>query len=429
MRIIAVRHRVKQTRSGEARPTQVTIHNDDSTKDSYDLETETDELDFLLGRFPVLYRAYEEGEDLTLFRRHHLKYTKVDDGDGGKKEVVSKVPVKYDGLASGDKVVMALGGSGDRFAFALSKRGEFVGASVHRLPAFELNQRRGERSKDEDTDTLVEIFRNFPELFYEVGPRDRDLILVKEAFYARREAQQARIGCDQRLTSRVNGQTFLSEEGHYPEGLIEDEADAKKANDMILQALIKEEVGRDKELKVIVHRLSVWNGVFKSIKGVGEVIAAGVIVAVGDIRRFKTAPKLKRFLGAHVDADGRFPRRRVGEVANWHPSGRQALYLLSDQFVKRPDSEWGEKYREYKKMLREKHPVPECSVCGTPWQDCRRGQEGVKDFEKHTRRYTDGHIHKMAMKKATTKFVEMLWKKWWELERASQGVESKESAA
>lgn len=432
-RLIAIRHRVKKTRSGEARPTQILIQLLDGTRTSYDLESETDELDFLLERYPTSFRSYVEGEELTAIEKRFAKYSTVEDAHGNKVDVITKVPATYEGLRAGDKVVMTLGGSGDRLAFAMSKRGEVIGASVYRLPPFELQARRGERNKEEDIDTLIEIFRSNPDVFYEVSARDRDLIALKEAFYSRKEAMMARIGCDQRLLSRVIGQIFLSEEGHYPDGTIEDEADAKKATDQILRGLIAEENIRERELKSIVRRLPVWQDLFKSITGVGEVIAAGIIVAVGDIRRFKTAPKLKRFLGSHVDAEGRLPRRRSGEVANWHPGGRQALYLLSDQFVKRKDSEWGVKYREYKAMLRAKHPVVECSVCGVAIEDCRkRTGETVADAAasaKHARRYTDGHIHKMAMKKATTKFVEMLWKKWWELERASQGVESKESAA
>ena len=429
MRIIGIRHRVKRTREGEARPTQVMIYLPSGEVSSYDLETETDEFDFLLGRFPVSYRPYVDGEDLSVFHKHHLKMKKSEDDE---KEVVAKVPAEYEGLAEGDIVLMILGGSGDRFAFALSKRGEFIGANVYRLPAFEINSRRGERSKDEDTMTLVEIFRSNPELFYRVGVRDRDLIRVKEAFFARKEAQHARIGCGQRLSARVIGQIFLSDEGLYPDGLIEDACDAEKANDVILQGLIMEEKRRDTELKLVVRRLDVWREIFSPIKGVGETIAAGIVVAVGDIRRFSTKHKLKKFMGVHVDEQGRFPRRRVGSVANWHPAGRQSLYLLADQFNRRADSEWGMKLREIKRKLREKHPVVECSACALPWEDCKKKNgeamtEAVASA-KHTRRYTDGHIHKMAIWKTLNKFVEALYRDWWNLERRLT-ADKKENAA
>jgi hypothetical protein len=84
-------------------------------------------------------------------------------------------------------------------------------------------------------------------------------------------------------------------------------------------------------------------------------------------------------------------------VANWSPNSRQALYLLGDQFNRRPDSEWGSKLLRYKRNLREKHP--EVVV----------GENGAK-------KYTDGHILKMALWRARSRFAEWLWKKWTALE-------------
>lgn len=452
MRIIGVRHRVKRTTQGEARPTQVVVQSGDNIL-SYDLATETDELDFMLGRFPTGFRSANEEDDLKNFLERQVKWKKLKSEEEASEHPrnlvrhekkdwfrATHVPDAFDGLTSGDRVVMVLGGSGDRFAFALSKRGEQIGASVHRLPSFLLNEKRGERSKDEDTLTLIELFQSNPEIFYRIEARDRDLIQLKEAFYGRVEAQRARIGCEQRLGSRVIGKIFLSEDGLYPNGLIEDEADAEKANDLILKGLNDEEKRRDKDLKRAVRKLDVWREIFVDIEGIGETIAAGVVVAVGDIRRFKTAPKLKKFLGVHVDALGRFPRKRVGVVANWHPKGRQALYLLAQQFLYRPDSVWGKKLREYKAKLREKHPVVECSVCQVPFDECKKANgtleivDAMQDValtpRKHTKRYTDGHIHKMAIWKTLTKFVEALHRDWWNLEKRSEGLpNSKESAA
>lgn len=451
VRIIGIRHRVKRTAQGEARPTQVTIREGEKTV-SYNLETETDELDFVLSRLPVSYRQYMEGEDLSGFLPRHLKTKKVSKGDDGK-EIVSSVPSVYDGLRSGDKVVMALGGSGDRLAFALSKRGDVVKAGVHRLPGFELNARRGDASKDDDSKTLVAIFETNPELFYRVGVRDRELILLKESYFARQEAQRARIGCEQRLRGRHIGKIFLTEDGLYPDGLIEDDFDARMATDKILRGLETEERGRDADLKRTVETLPVWREIFTKVEGVGPTIAGGIITAVGDVRRFSTAPKLKRFLGVHVECRvvclecwknmspmdlkmvdetlvcpacegttfnevGRFPRRRAGSVANWHPNGRQALYLLAGQFVYRPDSEWGRKLRAKKAVLREKHPVLECSVCNVPWDECKKDLSS-----RHTKRFTDGHIHKMAMWWSLTKFVEWLHREWWKLEKGEKKEE------
>jgi hypothetical protein len=209
---------------------------------------------------------------------------------------------------------------------------------------------------------------------------------------------KARIACEQRLHQRFIGQIFCSEAGLYPQGGIEKAYDELKANDLTLKALLSEEAKAERELKKAVETTDVFKNVFEQIEGCGFLITARIISAVGDIRRFETAPKLKKFLGVHVLDDGRFPRRRNSEIANWNNEARQALYLLGEQFNRRPDSVWGKYFRLCKQRLREKHPE--------------------KTIEGGKTRYSDGHIHKMGAWRCRSRFVEWLFKEWWKLEKA-----------
>lgn len=386
-RLIGFRHRVKQTREGEARPTMVAVKDGEFTK-VHELETETDELDFVLGRFPTGWHFAEEGENLSEVRPHHQKKRKK----AGATEESTQVPTGYDGLAAGDTVCMMFGGSGDRLAYALSRRGDDIGAAVYRVPPFMVVRGEGVE-KDDDHKSLVELYLTQPGLFYHIGPRDRDFIAVSESYRARRDAQKERIKCDQRLRQRAIGAIFLTSDGLYPEGTIEDAYDALKASDIIFQNLVREEGRREAELRKLVVKLDVWEKIFEGIEGCGEVLAAGIMSPIGDIRRFSNREKLKKFAGVHVLPDGRFARRRLGTVANWNPQLRQALYNLADQWVKRKESHWGLVQRAYKVKLREKHP--EVVV----------GEGGKK-------RYTNGHIHKMASWRTITKFVEWLHEEW-----------------
>lgn len=408
-RYIGIRHRVKRTAEGESRPTMVAIKSGEVLVE-HKLATETDELDFLLGRFPFEYRDIEPDEDLGKFRSHQVEWRKLREGEDAsafprthtrqrrdKKYEVARVPKEYDGLATGDTVAMVLGGSGDRFAYALSRRGQEIGATVMRIPPFVLKERRGDASSDQDHIMLVSLAEQEPSLFYAVGPRDRDLIRVQEVSRARRDAQKDRIACEQRLRSRLIGQIFLSEEGRYPEGSIEDEYDKMQANDVIYHNLSIEEKQREQELKRAVRALDIWRELFDPITGVGEVLAAGIIAPIGDIRRFASESKLKAFAGVHVLPDGRIPRKRLGSAANWNAQLRQALYLLGDQFNYRPDSPWGQRLREYKRRFRETHPEP--------------------IVVKGKKRYSDAHIHKMAIWRTLTKFVEWLHREWTRLEQ------------
>lgn len=419
-RIIGIRHRVKVLAGGESRPTQIFIRDTNTEKEvSRILDDDNAELDFVLGRLPISWRPITDEDDLGDFPGHHVRWEKFSSESGGaenvpekflRKEgkivmVATKVPGSYDGLRSGDKVAMVLGGSGDRLAYALTNRGIEIGASVYRIPPFVFQKKREEspedfrNGKDRDAELLVQILNTSLELFYLSRPRDMNLIALREALRLRNDAMKARIACVQRLRQSFIGKVFLSEAGKYPEGNIEAAFDELAASDTIYTTLLTEEKRAESDLVRCCKRLDIFELVFKPIEGAGVMTSSRIISAVIDIRRFETPAKLKAFCGVHVLPDGRFPRRRAGQVANWHPDARQALWLLGDQFNRRPGSYWGQKLLEYKKKLRDKHPEP------------------IVDEETGKRKYTNGHIHKMAMWSTLGKFVEALWNNWTDIER------------
>ncbi len=412
MRFIGIRHRVKQTAEGKAKPTQIAVLQDRKTI-TCNLGDEMQELLWAFAQFPTKFRKIALDEDLAKFLPFHIKWRKLREDEDPKdfpehllKQerktwfVASKVASEFDGLKSDDTVAMILGGSGDRLAFALSRRAEEINARVLRIPAFRLKEKR-QRAKEEDALSLAELVRDLPGVFYLVEPRDRKLILVRECLQARIDAMKARIACEQRLRQNLIGRIFCREEGLFPEGSIEARFDEAKANDTIFNALATEEKAREKELLQALKELDIYNELFEPIVACGPMIAARLIASIQDIRRFETPPQLKAFCGTHVLPDGKFARQRRGAIANWHPDARQALFLLGKQFNYRPDSYWGKKLREYKKKLRQAHPEVEI------------GPKGKK-------RYTDAHIHKMALWRTRTKFVEWLFREWWKIERQHQ---------
>ncbi len=436
-RVIGIVHRVKKTRDQEARPTMAAIQEEDNVR-VLELATETDEYDFSKARFPVAWRKVAKDEDVSGFLPHQCKWRKVKRDEDvselnpnhlrrvlDKKtklpltEQIVKVPVEFDGLRPGDKVAMMLGGSGDIFAGRLSIEGDKIGAEVYRIPPFVFSDQRLPDEKDKKSDhlALLRVFGNFPNLFYLIRPPDRALIRVKAKLLQRQEAQRQRIKRQQQIWHSLIGRVFMDETGNYGEleGELEDVYQKAQDDDEILKNLWEQEKEAEKALKRAVHPLMVWDRIFSKIEGCGERIAAGIIASIADIRRFiahNGEAKLKKFCGVHVMEDGRFPRQRHGEPGEGTPEARQALYLLADQFNRKPDSVWGKKLLQYKLALREKHPEPvevESSANG----DSKK---------KKVKRYTNGHIHRMAKWRTLTRFVERLYKDWVAIENEKSAV-------
>jgi uncharacterized protein YifE (UPF0438 family) len=140
------------------------------------------------------------------------------------------------------------------------------------------------------------------------------------------------------------------------------------------------------------------NGMIKEAELLQQ--ALEVMKELGQVKRQagnKGESRFVAYCGLHCLPDGRFARQRSGEQANWNPILRQAFYLLTDQFNRRPDTEWGKKLLQNKLALRGRHP-----------------DIVVVDGKK---RYTPGHILKMARWRTATQFARWVYRQWVKLER------------
>ena len=480
-RLIGIVPRVKRKANMEASPTTVSLWDtENETGPVYrpviSIEDEQGELDFVLGIFPLKMRAVVEGEDLTAFRDYHIERDK----EGTPK----KVPALYEGLKARDVVVLSHGGMGDNLAFALSRRAEAIGAMVLRCRPSELMEFReaGNLDRKDDSTTLVELLKKSSQAFYPVLVREREITYMRECLRVRTDAQKARIACAQRLHQRFLGQIFCNPEGLFPEGAIEKAFDEVRANDPILTSLECEEMAADKALAKACEALPVYRELFKPIEGIGPRIASGLIAVIQCIQRFDDKWKLRKFCGAHCTVDGKFPRRRSGQRSDFNPSARQCLYLLGDQFNRRPETVWGKKLKENKAFYRDKHPVQiiadkelselwrsidsffrRYNVVVSPegfkvetidglYAFFSAGKAGLRDlnenpddevtqklagFEEVIRNagtpkgnmvtlFTPAHIHRMGIQKTLGDFVEWLFEAWWALEGEQESQISQE---
>ena len=459
----------------------------------------------------MVWRIVRKDEEVSHVSETHLRTV------AGKRQIAIRVPSAYDGLKSGDVVAMSPG-SGDRLAFALSRVGETLGATVLRIPTAVLKGQRGNGKRDDDARLMAELALNEPNLFHEVTANARRIIMVRELHDLRIAAMMARIACEQRMRQSYIGHVFCSETDML-ELDVEAQFEAAKASDSVLAALVMEETRRIRDLDRAVQETSVWEAILADVTGIGPAIAGRLISAIGTIERFMVEPdqklmdalyeesvrlerdanfaglrkyvpqegttfdvlrrtaswcavnsrpsqaakleravechqtrsrlrrdarnkgraKLKAYCGVHLQMEEhepdetesgelvhRFARRRAGHVSNWHPGARQALYLLGSlQFVRQGDrTYWGRMYREYIVKFRTTHPEVLCGKCGVPWEKC-----SDPTSSSHTRRYSDGHIQRMAMWRTVTKFTEWLYDRWSDLARREALAAARRSAA
>lgn len=542
MRYTGIRCRAKETAAGEKRPTQVWILEEGKKPVSYELASEDAELDWARGTFPVAFRPLEAGESLEAFNPRHVVWRTVRKDESvanvdeshlrtlkGKPQIAIRVPSKYDGLKAGDTVAMNPASSDD-LAFALSRVGETLGATVVRIPTSVLKDRRGNGSRDDDAELMAQLAKSEPHLFHEVTAKTRRIIDVQGWHGLRQDAMKSRIACELRLRKRTRQRAYR-EQADFPELEFADRFAAVKASDRKLQVLLEEEDECIRDLDRAVQATSVWQAILVDVTGVGPAIAGDFISAFGTIERFMVEPdqarldalyeesvrlesnagfadlrrhvsqdgttfdvlrrtaswcanngrsmeatkleravachqersrmrrnarnkgraKLKAYAGVHLqveahcpacdkrfaehkmfDADNEtfrtdcpacghdgiewvnlFARRRAGHVSNWHPDARQAAWKLGSlQFVRQGDrTSWGQMYRGYIVKFRATHPEVLCGTCGVPWERCSE-QSG-----SHTRKYSDGHIQRMAMWRTVTKFIEWLYDQWADLAR------------
>lgn len=276
-----------------------------------------------------------------------------------KTFVAAKVPAKFDGLKAGDKLGMVLSGTGNDFAYALSRTSEILGGNtfVGHIHSKKLKDRRGEK-KDDDAQVLAELMRDEPSLFNAIELADRQTLRIKHALRMHGFAQEARMKCAQRTRQIFIGTVFYDEKAAYPEGSLAKALAFELANNRQIIALQEVEDRCKKELMKAVKGHPAWKHVLKEVKGVGASIAGALLGSIGHITRFETAENLVAYVGLNRPG-GQFRRKRSGEVANWQATARQALYSFDDQINRHKGaSVWSAQRERNKAEYRRIHPHP-----------------------------------------------------------------------
>ena len=181
------------------------------------------------------------------------------------------------------------------------------------------------------------------------------------------------------------------------------------------------------KIKEEVKYYPIWTEWLKNIKGIGHVLAGGLLawiygpvegtykfdkqrklipirkgkpIKYDAIGRFDTISKLYKYCGENVE-DGRAVRREKNKQSNWNSNLKTHVWKISESFIKcGRNGDYRKFYDSQKKRYKKEHP------------------KKIKNPEGKGRKYsyTKGHIHNMAARKMRKLFLAHLWLVWRELE-------------
>lgn len=207
----------------------------------------------------------------------------------------------------------------------------------------------------------------------------------------------------------------------------------------VLSEVKREEQNAEKHLTRLVkqHPMYPW---IKRTRGLGPVLFGRLIGYTGPLigscgpacaphhhrGHFPTVSSLSKFLGLHVDDDGRAPKRRAGMRAGWSCEGRTVAYLIGESIIKAKGADCS----FYKRKRDEYLARPRLGPSGCPFEQTHSGYERRRDPTSRWNRKTgaartlqcvkrdkrgketSAHVHAAARRYMVKKVLAKMWGEW-----------------
>lgn len=138
----------------------------------------------------------------------------------------------------------------------------------------------------------------------------------------------------------------------------------------------------------------VWQGYLRRIRGMGIILASGLLGYIEDISKFENVAKLWAYFGQRV-VDGHAEKRHRGEKIHYNPKAKVLAWKIGESFVKAGKG-YRALYNDFKKREQEVH-AERCPNCKSP----------------------KGHIHARAKRKTVKLLLSHLWHVWRSMEGLS----------
>ena len=166
-----------------------------------------------------------------------------------------------------------------------------------------------------------------------------------------------------------------------------------------LSKLKEAEKELEKEIKEVVTKHPLWDAWFKDIKGIGPIMAAGVIAWRDDVAKADTVSAFWKF---HGMAPSQTIRKR-GEKLDYSPKAKTHVFKCGMQLLK-AKSHYADIYYETKEKYAAREDIKQKHESGD-------AKGGMKSYKLH--------IHSMSLRKMIKRFLADTWIMWRTVEGLS----------
>ncbi|MEM4430306.1 MAG: transposase [Thermofilaceae archaeon] len=164
-----------------------------------------------------------------------------------------------------------------------------------------------------------------------------------------------------------------------------------------------------KRIEEEIEDLPIYKEYLSKIKGIGPVLAAGLITTF-DVRKAEHPSSFWKYAGLHVEG-GRAVRRRRGEKTDYNPKAKVLAWKVGRALLMARNEFYTKMYEHHKKREAEKLNHPEEDP-----KRCPMYEECAKKLKKAERPACAMHIHLRALRKVVKHFLAELFINWRQME-------------
>ena len=233
-----------------------------------------------------------------------------------------------------------------------------------------------ENSKEREKEQMLKMKASLD------GKVHKDLWIRMQAFY---DHQKLRLAQENRL--RMYGKLGVNtkEIEWYPAKLKELEEDFYKG------------------IETFVRIDPVWKAFLSNVKGIGPIMAGGLIAWFDDPKKAPNVSAMWKYAGLAV-IEGAPDRRKAGETLSYSPKLKTHVWKIGKQLLFAKGSYY-KYYLEQKEFAKERHPTME-NLEGM-------AKKEVNAYRKeHPNEWADGKIHMYAYRKMIKLFLANFWEAW-----------------